>query len=466
MIRRRAELRRSVTLLLLTVAVLAVGVASARPGVVGTTVATTPTVAYPLKVSRNGRYLVDQHNAPFMIVGDSPQALIGDLSLEDAALYIAKRRAAGFNAFWVNLLCVRYTGCREDGTTFDGIPPFTTPGDLSTVNPAYFERAGAIIRLAERAGIAIFLNPIETGGWLGVLRENGVAKARAYGRFLGERYKSFSNIVWFNGNDFQTWSNRADDALVLAVAEGIRAGDPTHIHTIELNYLRSGSRDDPRWHSHIELDAAYTYFATYGQVLHEYNRRPAMPVYMTEASYEFEKNSAFISRGTSRNLRRQAYWSMLSGATGQFFGSHYTWQFLDDWKQHLDTPGSAQIGCLVKLFAPTRWFQLVPDQAHKVVTAGYGTFAPDRNVGSSTYVTTASTPDGRLAIAYLPAGGAIVVDLARLAGSVRARWYDPANGTYRPVRGTPFRNAGKVRLQAPGKNADGDFDWVLVLNAR
>jgi hypothetical protein len=422
-------------------------------------------VAYPLKVSRNGRYLVDQRNVPFMIVGDSPQAMIGDLSLEDAAAFIANRKAAGFNAFWVNLLCVRYTGCREDGTTFDGIEPFTAPGDLSTPNPAYFERADAIIRLAEDAGIVIFLNPIETGGWLGVLRENGEAKARAYGRFLGERYRSFSNIVWFNGNDFQSWSNRANDALVLAVAEGIRSVDTAHIQTIELNYLRSGSRDDPRWRSRIELDAAYTYFATYGQVLHEYNRRPPMPVYLAEAGYEFEKNSSFISRGTSRNLRRQAYWSMLSGATGQFFGSHYTWQFLDDWKQHLDTPGSAQIGYLVKLFAPARWFQLVPDQTHKVVTAGYGTFAPDRNVGSSTYVTTATTPDGRLAISYLPAGGTIVVDMARLAPRARARWYDPSNGTYRPVRGTPFRNAGTVRLKAPGKNADGDADWVLVLNA-
>jgi Putative collagen-binding domain of a collagenase len=86
----------------------------------------------------------------------------------------------------------------------------------------------------------------------------------------------------------------------------------------------------------------------------------------------------------------------------------------------------------------------VPDQAHKLVTAGYGTFAPDRNVGSSTYVTTAATPDGRLAISYLPAGGTIVVDMTRLAGRVRARWFDPANGRYGPVRDA-FSNAGTVR---------------------
>ena len=32
---------------------------------------------YPLKASANNRYLVDQNNVPFMIVGDSPHSLIG-----------------------------------------------------------------------------------------------------------------------------------------------------------------------------------------------------------------------------------------------------------------------------------------------------------------------------------------------------------------------------------------------------
>jgi hypothetical protein len=103
---------------------------------------------------------------------------------------------------------------------------------------------------------------------------------------------------------------------------------------------------------------------------------------------------------------------MLSGAMGHVYGSADIWPFSDGWKDHLDTPSATQIGYLVKLFA--RWFRLVPDQTHKVVTAGYGTFAPDAKVNSSNYVTTASTPDGRLAVSFLPAGGTIVVDMTRL----------------------------------------------------
>jgi hypothetical protein len=424
-----------------------------------------PRAVFPLQVSKNHRYLVDRRGTPFMIVGDSPQALIGNLSLDDAASFIANRKAAGFNALWVDLLCAKYTGCRDDGKTYDGIAPFRKAGDLSTPNPAYFARAAAVLRLAARAGMVVFLDPIETGSWLDVLKANGAAKDAAYGRFLGRRYKAFGNIIWSSGNDFQTWSKPADDGVVLAVAKGIRATAPKQLQTVELNYFKSGSRDDGRWKSLIDLDAAYTYYPTYAQVLREYNRRPAMPVYMAEAGYEMEQNLSWISKGDPDVLRRQEYWSMLSGASGQFYGNHWTWPFRDGWKDHLDTPGSAQMGYLVKLFLSIPWYALVPDQTHKIVTSGFGTFTAAGNVGSSDYVATASTPDGKLAVSYLPAGGTIVVDTARLHASPVARWYDPANGTYRPATAGQSSAAG-ASFTAPGDNADGDADWVLVLTAR
>src|SRR5262249_25241255 len=157
-------------------------------------------------------------------------------------------------------------------------------------NPRYFARADAMIRLAAKAGIVVMLDPIETGGWLDVLRSNGVAKAGAYGRFLGKHYRKFGNIIWFNGNDFQTWHDAADDAVVLAVAKGVKSVDPAHIQTVELDYPTSGSLDDSRWRPVIKLDAAYTYWPTYAQVLAEYNRKPFLPVFMVEAGYEYEQN--------------------------------------------------------------------------------------------------------------------------------------------------------------------------------
>jgi hypothetical protein len=174
--------------------------------------------AYPLKASANGRYLVDQNNVPFLIVGDSPESLIGNLSEADAATYLADRQVHGFNALWIDLLCNSYAGCKSDGTTFDGIAPFTIPDDLSTPNSAYFQRADEMIRLAAKYGLAVFLDPVETGRWLSTLRNNGPTKAYNYGKFLGIRYKNVSNIVWLNGNDFKTWdTSKADNNLVYQV---------------------------------------------------------------------------------------------------------------------------------------------------------------------------------------------------------------------------------------------------------
>jgi hypothetical protein len=74
--------------------------------------------------------------------------------------------------------------------------------------------------------------------------------------------------------------------------------------------------DDVRWETLIELDGAYTCYPTYAQVLKEYNRPNFKPVFMVDANYEFEHNTP-PDIGSPVNLRRQEYWAMLSGATGQ-----------------------------------------------------------------------------------------------------------------------------------------------------
>ena len=422
----------------------------------------TERAAFPLKVGPTGRYLVDRNGRPFLIVGDSPQALIADLSTSQAAGFLADREAAGFNSMWINLLCDTYTGGRADGTTYDGIAPFTTPGDLATPNPAYFARASAMIRLAGQHRIEVFLDPIETGGWLTVLRDNGTAKAYAYGRYLGARFRHFKNILWLNGNDFQSWTNTHDDALALAVARGIRSTDPSALQTVELNYQVSSSLDDPRWRGIINLDAAYTYAPTYAEVLKAQRNTAHIPAFMLEASYEGEH--AYTGPET---LRRQEYWTMLSGASGQFYGNKYTWQFLSGWPSNLDTVGSRQMTFVSRLFSDRAWYRLVPDSRHRLVVSGYGAYADGGDPNGSDYVTAARTTDGMLAIAYLPDGGTISVDMARLAGPrVRAQWYDPTDGRYRMVPGSPFKPRGARAFAAPARNGEGDPDWLLVLTAQ
>lgn len=446
--------------------------ASPAVGGAGAPAATsTPGPAYPLKVAPGGRYLVDQKGKPFLIAGESPQALMVNLSEEDAKLFFANRRSHGFNAVWINLLCRSGTGGRPDGSTYDGIKPFTMADDLATPNEAYFARCDRMIELAAAEGLLVILDPCETIDHLKVMSANGPGKCRAFGNYLGQRYGKFDNLLWMSGNDFQTWKDEKHDAVVLAVAKGIKEKDPRHLHTIELNYLVSGSLDDERWKPVIDLSSAYTYYPPYAQVQKDYNRAGrasgsgGMPVFMVESDYEFEQNS------TPAILRREEYWSILAGAAGQLYGNGYTWPFKEGWKQKLDTPGAVQMAYVKALFEPRAWQDLVPDQKHEVVTDGYGTFDSSTTPGncyvmSSDYVTAGRTPDGKLVMAYLPSRRTVKVDMSKVAGPVTARWYDPSRGTYAAIEGSPLLNRDKRAFTPPGNNADGDGDWVLVLETQ
>jgi hypothetical protein len=419
--------------------------------------------AYPLRKSANGRYLVDQNNVPYLITGDSPQALIVNLSTNDAQTFFTDRATNNFNTVWIDVLCNTYTGGRSDGSTFDGIIPFTnTLGtgsyDLTTPNAAYFARVDQMLNLAAQQGLLVMLDPIETGGWLNTILDNGTANCRAYGQYLGNRYQSFNNILWVNGNDYEDWTDTNADTVVQQVALGIQDNDTRHIQTIELNYPTSGSLDDSSWAPIISLNASYTYYPTYAQVLFDYDRANFLPTFLVEANYEFENDWIDNASG-----RRQEYWSLLSGACGQLYGNHYTWQFLPGWQTELDTAGSTQMEYVTALFTPLAWYDLVPDQNHTLVTAGYGTFASTGSVNDSDYVTAARTVDGTLAIVYMPTMSSITVDLSQLGNPVTAQWYDPSSGLYTTVAGSPFTNASLQAFTPTGTNADGDCDWVLVL---
>jgi hypothetical protein len=414
--------------------------------VITSTLAAAP--AYPVKVGPTGRYLVDQNGAPFLIVGDSPQAMVGRLSEADAELFFADRQARGFNTVWINLLCASYIGCNPDGSTFDGILPFNVPGDLTTPNEAYFARVDAILRMAASYGLLVILNPAETGDWLAVLYANGEDNCRAYGQFLGQRYAGFDNILWMHGNDYQEWGPDPD-RFTTAVALGIKDFDSRHLHTVELNFFASSSTDDPAWHPIIDLNAAYSsYEPVHAEILKDYNRGD-FPVFLVESGYEFEVSDP-------RTVRAQAYEALLSGATGHLYGNHYTWQFLDGWQDTLESSGTMQIGYFAALVQSRPWYDLVPDQDHALVTDGLGDF------GASDYVTAARTSDGRLAIAYVPTTRTITVDMGRLGGPATARWYDPTSGTFITVSDS-LANSGLVPFTTPGTNAGGAEDWVLVL---
>lgn len=454
--------------------------AAAPPRVFGASSA-----AYPLKVSANGRYLVDQNDKPFLITGDNPHALIGMGSVADAESYFADRQAHGFNAVWMNLLVATPAAydSQDDASTPDGIRPFTgfigggtdaAHYDLTKPNEAYFARVDEMMQAAANHGLVVFLDPIDTCCkaapartlWLRAMLANGIASTTAYGKYVGERYRRFNNIVWLNGDDFNTWRTPADDAAVLSVAKAIKAADPTALQTVELNIFTSSSLDDPAWAPIISFNSTYSYSPTYIQMLHSYDQTPRMPTYLVEGHYDLERVGDPTDYGTPEVLRRQGYWTMLSGGTGQLYGNAYIWPFLPGWRFYIDTVGVTQLTIWKDFFTSLPWQDLVPDQDHRAVTAGLGTFGdPQVRVSKSDYCTAARTPDGSFLVAYMPTMRTITVNMASLKAPATAQWFDPTNGSYAPVLGGPFANRGELQFTPPGKNREGAGDWVLMLAA-
>jgi hypothetical protein len=131
----------------------------------------------------------------------------------------------------------------------------------------------------------------------------------------------------------------------------------------------------------------------------------------------------------------------------------------------LQTRAVAQLSSLRRAFQrQSGWQRLVPDFSSTFITAGRGTkgnatddYFPGDTGGS--YVTGSRTPDGRLAVIYLPdATQRITIDQSKMGPGYTARWVDPTNGnTIGATEGATYsRNA---------PHADGADDWLLVLTA-
>jgi hypothetical protein len=453
---------------------IAMVVCSATPAI-GTAWAAARDSPFPVGISANGRFLVDAHGKPFLLHGDTAWSLIVQLTKEEAEEYLENRRQKGFNAILVNL--IEYYYADNPPNNRYGEAPFTTPGDFSTPNEAYFAHADWVIQKAMEKGILVVLNPCYTGyssdfktsgdGWMKEILANGPEKCRDYGQYVGQRYKGYNHILWQAGGDTTIPPGSDLEKNWLALLRGIKDQAPDHLWTAHW-YRCTTALDQPTFAQYLDLDNAYGGNRTYIQTLRAYNRPNAKPTFLNEGYYE--DTWLLAGAGAPQLIRAQAYWALLSGATGHIFGSDHIWSFgatvggglrpPGEWRPGMDRQGSREMVYVKRLFEGRAWQNLVPDQDHSVVTSGYGTFGKDDRTVGGDY-------DGSLVMAYVPSTGTeprtITVNMARLSGMAYAHWYNPTNGTFAAIAGSPLANSGSRDFTTPGDNGTGTHDWVLVL---
>jgi len=416
---------------------------------------------FPIKYSDNKRFFTDKKGKPFLYHAETGWQVFYRLTTEEAREYLLIRKQQGFNTIQTQLAMDVNMKNRYGDYIFGGDNDFSLP------NEAYHNHVLKIIQIADSLGLLVTMSQ----PWVGCCLEafggradkpvklNGPDKNRGYGRYLGKKFASCKNLFWIAGGD----SDPKDDLLEIeAFAEGLRETAVSHqLLTYHANTTHSSTDifQHAKW---LGFSMVYTYWKdkpsewfireqmpeVYEVSLKEYNKSTVMPFILGEAQYEGLSGNDV---GTCDIIRRQFYWTILSGGCGHAYGSQI-WNFPDNWREILKWQGAQQLQYAYKFFNSIRWWQLIPDQKHTFIIDGYGTFT------KADYVTAAITADKKQAALYMFKKQIVLADLTQLKGErITVQWFNPRTGEYL-----------KEGTYAPDKvhfNPPTDEDWALLFNA-
>jgi hypothetical protein len=410
-----------------------------------------PPDEFPLHVAADGGSLVSQNGMPFLLHGEAAWSLIAQPTSNQMEQYLADRDSRGVRAILVNL--VEHKFADNPPANAAGAAPFTTPNDFSTPNEAYFAHADEVIDHAAAHGIAVMLFPAYLGyqggdeGWFAAMSALSQTKCRQYGDFVGARYANRINIIWMWGGDYTPPSGSAGEICMKAIADGIRAAEPTALASAHWD-PESTSRAEGTFSSIIDLVGVYTYSNDLQQCRDARAVTPSKPAFLLETTYENEHSAPVFQ------VRQQQWWAMIGCGAGEISGNLPIWNFSAGWPQQLGSPLSKAQAHLAAITTSIPWQDL--ERLDALVTAGRGS--------GDAEVAAARTADSKYALVYIPPAGAatITVDLSKMSGPANATWYDPTTGASTSA-GTGL--TGSKALATPGDNAAGDGDWVLVLTS-
>ncbi len=399
-----------------------------------------------LMVSSNNRYLQFENGSPFFWLGDTGWLVPQHLDRAEVEYYFNKCRRAGYNMVQIQVM--------------DAVPSYNIYGqqslpygwDFTKADPegiySYWDHLDYIVRKAEQNGIYIGMVAI----WGSQVQAGNInaEQAKAYGKFLAERYKNNPNIIWIMGGDIQ---GNIHPEVWNALATSIKSIDNKHLMT----FHPRGRYTSAKWWSKASWMDFHTFQSghrKYGQrmgnkeypipdsteednwmyVDSTWAYKPIKPVLDDEPSYEdIPKglHDANEARWQDYDVRRYAYWSVFAGSCGHTYGHNAIMQMLKPgyptgygsdgtvkaWYQGLEDPGYNQMQYLSDLMLSFPFFERIPDQS---IIVGKNGVKYDRLI---------ATRGKDYLMVYNYNSNVMKIDLRKISGKKKFLWwFNPSDG--------------------------------------
>lgn len=395
-----------------------------------------------LVVSENHRYLQTAKGTPFFWLGNTSWLLPERLNRDEVEYFLNKEHEAGYNVEQIQVL--------------NSIPTFNIYGQTANNEEfnfkdiekkgtyGYWDHLDYIVSMAEQNGIYIAMDCI----WGSQIKKMNTKQAQAYGTFLGNRYKSYPNVIWMIGGDIPGDINTESwDAL----ARAIKKADANHLMTyhprgrmtsatwfndrewLDFNMFQSGHRR----YGQRNGDGDYTIKENTEEDNWRYvetslSMTPMKPVIDGEPSYEdIPQGLHNINepRWQDYDVRRYAYWSVFAGSFGHTYGHNSIMQFMrpgvlssfgaeKSWWEAMKDPGYNQMKYLKILMLTFPFAERIPDQT--VIASQNG----------ERYDHIIATRGNDYLLVYNYSSRPMQVNLTKISGAKKnIWWFNPSNGS-------------------------------------
>ncbi len=421
------------------------------------------------RLSANRRYLVIGQDRPWFWLACTAWNGALKSTEEEWRRYIADRVEKKFTA--VQFVTTQWRAAYEDEA---GQVAFTGT-DRIAINPKFYQRLDKKFDALNDAGLVAA--PVLLWALTSKRQESPGEtlpddQAALLAKYMAARYGAHA-VIWILGGDGDYRGEKAERWKKIG-----RAVFPPQRRRRLVGMHPRGMQDpwaafaDEEWldlllyqTGHGGNAAKWEWNARHGPA-DGWRLEPPRPVIDAEPNYEGHPNYHTKEIITETEVRRAAYYSLLSAPpAGVSYGAHGIWPWhrkletplnheraglAEPWTRCLSYPGGEQMKILREFFESIEWWKLRPDRSLLAEEPA----EPDYRA----YPMPARSADGRFAVVYLPNNPTGRLNLSGFAGGVTGTWIDPRNG--QRIGAGQWAPSPSVEWRIPFGG-----DWLLLLRA-